>query len=696
VVPSPRLIEPFGRKATAIVGSPGPLWGEYVLQQSEERRGRTRETAYESDPRSMTERKPTYRMDVHAGKAGTARLGVKFASDLALWTLAAVIAFQLRVPNRWIEFVHLIAWYALVGVLVKVPLIVGFGLYRQVWRRVMVEDICRVALVVAIGSAVMLAAGLILHEGGYPFPRTVPVIEGLTALLAMVGVRLGARFLESRRARPRHSTVRDTARRVLLAGAGEAGSDVGWEIRRRPGCGFTLVGFLDDDPRKAQLSIAGKKVLGRIEDLPRVVADYEIENVFITLPSTGGRITRQIVELARLADVECRILPGITQVLSGDTNLAGIRIVQVEDLLRRKPIELDLPATYIKDRTVLVTGAGGSIGSELVRQAARCEPSHVILFGHGENALHQLDHELRVSTPNLRATLVIGDVRDRTKVDHVMRTFEPSVVFHTAAHKHVHLMESHPDEAVLNNVGGTRNLAEAAVQHGVDRFVNVSSDKAVRPSSTLGATKYLTELVIRMIAADAPPGKSFVSVRFGNVLGSRGSVVRTFEEQIRRGGPVTVTHPEMTRYFMTIPEASRLVIQAGAMGENGAMYVLNMGTPVRIVDLARDMIRLAGADEDEIEVVFTSRGAGEKLHEELFTDGEKLRPTRSEHIVVASPGSPIAEGTRVEVDRLIGAAERRDWLELKRLLWALVPGFGSVQTPPTAGADRPIASSQVG
>jgi FlaA1/EpsC-like NDP-sugar epimerase len=696
VVPSPRLIEPFGRKATAIVGFPGPLCGgrDYVLRQSEERRDEG--TAHESDPRSMTERKQTYRMDVHAGKAGTARLGVKFASDLAVWTLAAVIAFQLRVPNRWIEFVHLIAWYALVGVLVKVPLIVGFGLYRQVWRRVTVEDLYRLALVVAIGSAVMFAAGLIRYEGGSPFPRTVPVIEGLIALLAMVGVRLGARFRKSRRGRPRHSAVRDTARRVLLAGAGEAGTDVGWEIRRRPECGFTVVGFLDDDPRKAQLSIAGKKVLGRIEDLPRVVADHEIENVFITLPSAGGRITRQIVELARLADVECRILPGITQVLSGDTNLAGIRVVQVEDLLRRKPIELDLPVSYIKDRTVLVTGAGGSIGSELVRQAALFEPANVILFGHGENALHQLHQELQVSMPNLRATIVIGDVRDRAKIDYVMRKFEPSVVFHAAAHKHVPLMEEDPDEAVLNNVGGTRNLAEAALGWGVDRLVNVSTDKAVRPVSILGATKCLAELVVRMAAEQARLGQSFVSVRFGNVLGSRGSVVRVFEDQIRRGGPVTVTDPEMTRYFMTIPEASRLVIQAGAMGQNGAVCVLNMGTPVRIVDLARDMIRLAGADEDEIEVVFTSRRAGEKPHEELFADGEELRPTRSEHIVIASPGSPIAERTRVEVDRLIGAAEHRDWLELRRLLRALVPGFGSVQTPPTAGADRPIASSQVG
>ena len=626
---------------------------------------------------------------------GLRRLVLKAVIDLAVWTTAALIAFQLRVPNRWIDLIPLIGWYALAGVLVKLPLTVGFGLYRQVWRSVTLEDLCRLALVVAIGSAAMFAAGLMWYKAGSPFPRTVPIIEGLTALLGMVAVRLGVRYRASERRTRRNPILRESACRLLLVGAGEAGIDIGWEIRRRPECGFTVVGFLDDNPAKAQLTIAGKKVLGRVADLPRVVHDHEIQKVFITLPSVEGRTTRRIVELARSADVECRILPGITQVLSGEATLAGIRAVQVEDLLRRKPIELDLPASYINDQAVLVTGAGGSIGSELVRQAAQFEPSHVILFGHGENALNQLHHELRISMPDLRTTIAIGDVRDRTKVDHVMRKFEPSVVFHTAAHKHVPLMEGDPDEAVLNNVGGTQNLAEAALKQGVDRFVNVSTDKAVRPSSMLGATKYLSEIVVRMVAADAAPGKSFASVRFGNVLGSRGSVVGTFEEQIRRGGPVTVTDPEMTRFFMTIPEASRLVIQAGAMGENGAVYVLNMGTPVRIIDLARDMIRLAGGDEEEIQIAFTSRREGEKLHEELFADGEEQRPTRSEHIVVARPESPIAEQTRVEIDRLIRAAERRDWRELERGLRVLVPGFRSVQTSSPV-AEEIYAPSDVG
>ncbi len=264
--------------------------------------------------------------------------------------------------------------------------------------------------------------------------------------------------------------------------------------------------------------------------------------------------------------VECRILPGITQVLSGDATLAGVRPVQVEDLLRREPIELDLPASYIDGRTILVTGAGGSIGSELVRQTALLEPANIILFGHGETALHRIHEELLFSMPEQRTTVVIGDVRDRAKIDHVMRTFQPSVVFHAAAHKHVPLMEADPDEAVLNNVGGTRNLASAALEAGVERFVNVSTDKAVRPTSMLGATKSLAELVVRTVAGEADEGQSFVSVRFGNVLGSRGSVVEAFQEQIRRGGPVRLTDPEMSRYFMTIREASQLVVQSGALG----------------------------------------------------------------------------------------------------------------------------------
>jgi FlaA1/EpsC-like NDP-sugar epimerase len=425
---------------------------------------------------------------------------------------------------------------------------------------------------------------------------------------------------------------------------------------------------VDDDPSKAHLTIAGVRVLGRVEDLPRLVRENRIDEILITMPSAGGKVTSRVLGLARDAGVGCRILPGVTQVLSGDVSLGGVRAVQVEDLLRRPPVGLDEPVSYIEGRVVLATGAGGSIGSELVRQVARLGPRKIVLFGHGENSLHAIQRELLATVPTLDFAVVLGDIRDRVKIRDTMETFSPEVVFHAAAHKHVPLMESDPDEAVLNNVAGTRNLAEEARFAGVRQFVNISTDKAVNPASMLGITKSLAERAVRMIGAEAGPDQVFVSVRFGNVLGSRGSVVPVFQEQINNGGPLTLTHPEMTRYFMTIPEASRLVIQAGALGVKGAVYILDMGTPVRILDLARDMIHLAGADEEDIEIVFTGTRPGEKLHEELFTDQEKLGTTTYDHIMVAHHETADDEVTRTYLERLIEAAERRDWEEMSSCL----------------------------
>ena len=354
-----------------------------------------------------------------------------------------------------------------------------------------------------------------------------------------------------------------------------------------------------------------------------------------------------MVELARRAGLECRILPGVTEILlAGDVRLAQVRDVQVEDLLRRTPFELDLAegGNYLSGRTVLVTGAGGSIGSELVRQAARLDPKRLVLLGQGENSLHSIEQELRRSVPDLDAAVIVGNVQDGAKMREVMGAFGPDVVFHAAAHKQVPLLEHNPDEAVLNNVGGTRTVARAALEAGVERFVNISTDKAVEPISMLGVTKAIAERVVLGVSAHANPGQVFVSVRFGNVLGSRGSVVPIFQDQILRGGPVTLTDPAMTRYFMTIPEASRLVIQAGSFPHNGAVYVLDMGAPVRIEDLARDMIRLSGRDDDEIDVVYTGLRPGEKLAEALFTEQERTTATRYEQILIAR-SEPDAGGS---------------------------------------------------
>lgn len=593
--------------------------------------------------------------------------------DLAVWTAAAVMAFALRVPNKWTD-VSSLPLYVLAGIPLKLGLIIGFGLHRQVWRHVTVEDVERIVAAVATGSLLMLLAGSVWQAQGADFPRTVPLIEGMLALLAMTGIRVLTRLWAEGRWQQVAPDARGKPVRVLLVGAGSAGTLIGREIRRDPAARRKLVGFLDDDPAKAPLTIAGSHVLGAVEDLPSVAHDHMIDEVLITMPATAGKTTRRVVELARTAGVDCRILPGITQVLSGDAQLAGVRRVEVDDLLRREPVELELPSSYIVGHTVLVTGAGGSIGSELIREVGRLQPGKLVLFGHGENTLHAVQQELVTSLPELNFRVVVGDIRDRAKVAYVMAKYQPEVVFHAAAHKHVSMMEGDPDEAVLNNVAGTRNLAEAALIAGVKRFVNVSTDKAVHPASMLGVTKSIAERVVRTVAAGVGPDQVFASVRFGNVLGSRGSVVPIFQEQIRRGGPLTVTDRDAARYFMTIPEACRLVIQAGGLGENGATYILNMGTPVRIVDLARDMINLAGADDDEIQIVITGLQHGEKLHEELFSDEEKLDATTVEQILVARHEPSVDEDAHV-IDLLITAAERRDWEDIYRCTKTLVPGY---------------------
>lgn len=605
------------------------------------------------------------------------RTRVKFLLDLGMWAAAAALAFPLRMPTDWMDAgseTRLIVW-VVVSLPVQAALIAGFRLHRQSWRQVSVRDLEALLKAIGIGTALFFVAGLILH-GLTGFPRTVALIEGVVAVLFMGGARLGARLWHERGRRADAEESRGE-RRILLVGAGSAGARMAREIRRHPDAAMTIVGFVDDDARKRHMTISGHRILGGIDDLPRVVEERGVDEVLIAMPSAPGRRTRHVVGLAREAGVGCRILPGVTEILEGDVDLARIRDVQVEDLLRREPIVLDLSgsADYVGGRVVLVTGAGGSIGSELVRQVARLSPKRVVLFGQGENSLHAIWQELTLATPGLDHVTVVGSVRDRRKVEDVMATYAPDVVFHAAAHKHVPLMEANPDEAILNNVGGTRNVTEAALAAGVVRIVNVSSDKAVRPSSVMGATKHVAEQVVQALAARAADGQALVSVRFGNVLGSRGSVVPIFQEQIRRGGPLTLTHPDMTRYFMTIPEASRLVIQAAALGQNGGLYVLDMGTPVRIRDLAEDMIRLSGADPADVEIVYTGLRPGEKLEEELFTAAEHASATRYEQIFAAHPGPPPHEDFLGGVDDLLGAADARDWDAIRRYLEALVPGF---------------------
>jgi FlaA1/EpsC-like NDP-sugar epimerase len=454
------------------------------------------------------------------------------------------------------------------------------------------------------------------------------------------------------------------------------------ELERNPQLGLVPVGFLDDDAAKIGKKIHQLRVLGRLDQLPDVVAAHEVDEVVIAMPTAPGATVREVVEAARSAGVTAKALPGIFELLDGGVSVNRLRNVDIADLLRRRQIAAAPDtARYLSGQVVLVTGAGGSIGSELCRQICHAEARALVLVGHGENSIFEISHQMRQHFPGVQVHAVIADVRDRASLTRVFDTHRPSVVFHAAAHKHVPLMEAQPTEAITNNVVGTATLVEVAMAHGVTRFVLISTDKAVGPSSVMGATKRLAEMIVRDAAARS--GQRYLAVRFGNVLGSRGSVVPFFRRQIERGGPVTVTHPDMTRFFMTIPEAVYLVLKAGGLARGGELFVLNMGEPVRIVDLATDLIRLSGFDTKEIPVVFTGLRPGEKMAEELWERDSRVEPVGGGDVFrVQEPDPPLSgAGLQATIDALAAAAARGDDLEVHRLLSDAIPSFVSSLHP---------------
>jgi len=583
---------------------------------------------------------------------------VRFLVDLVLWSGAVPLAYLLRLETIRAQHVPGVITFLLIGLPVRAAMIWGFALHRQAWSMVGARDLFHLAAAVGLGTVVLFFVALGLS--GWAFvPRSVPAISGMLALLLLGGARFAARLLHEGAGR----RTAGKGRRVLIAGAGEAGTMLAREMHRHPEAGLVPVGYLDDALPKQRLSVAGLRVWGRLGDLPQVARRLKADEVLIAIPSAPGEVVRRVVDAARAAGVGYRIMPALHEILSGRVSIGELREVDLEDLLRREPVRLDLDeiAGYLVGRVVLVSGAGGSIGSELVRQVLRFGPREVILLGHGENSLFALSRELERREPRPPFRTVVGDVRLREDLEPLFRQGRPHVVFHAAAHKHVPLMEENPAAAVRNNVAGTANLVELALEHGVERFVNVSTDKAVNPTSVMGATKRVAEYVVQRAAGRAAPGQVFVSVRFGNVLGSRGSVVPTFRDQIRRREPVTVTHPEMKRYFMTIPEAVQLVLQAGGLGDNGAVYVLDMGEPVRIVDLAEDLIRLSGLEPGvDIPIVFTGLRPGEKLFEEVLTAEEGTVASRHEKIFVARTEPPPAGEFDARLADLLAAADSGD------------------------------------
>jgi FlaA1/EpsC-like NDP-sugar epimerase len=598
----------------------------------------------------------------------------KYLTDLLLWGLLAPLAAFIVRFERVDSILREIALYMLIGLPIKAAILQFFHLHTQSWSHVGLRDLQVVLKAISLGTVATLAlTGLLRPELSLNPSRMVPILDGVFG----IGLLLAIRFLFRMTKEYTKPTGAKEAKRVLIIGAGDAGNLVAREMLRHPNMRMVPIGFLDDSASKRQTRYQGIRVLGKIQDLPQVAERYRADEVLIAIPSAPGQLVRDVVSLAGRIQLPYRILPGVFDLISGRM-IPQIREVDVEDLLRRDPIELNMGEiqSYLENNVVLVTGAGGSIGSEIIRQVARFKPKCLLLLGRGENSLYHIDRELGRNWPELLWHNLIADVRDRDKLEYIFKTYQPTVVFHAAAHKHVPLMEDNPEEAILNNVLGTKHLVELSLAYGVKTLVNISTDKAVNPTSVMGASKRLAEYEVQLGAARAKTGR-FVSVRFGNVLGSRGSVVPLFREQIRSGGPITVTDPNMTRYFMTIPEASQLVLQAGGMEQNGAVYVLNMGEPVRIVDLAKDLIRLSGLEpEVDIQIVFSGVRPGEKLYEELLTSEEEegIVASKYEKIYVTRNGT-VPANVLENMPKILEAARRQDAPKIRQLLKVLVPTY---------------------
>jgi len=576
----------------------------------------------------------------------------------AAWRLTFFLRFDETIPSY---YRHLLSWRVFVAVVaIKLSVFVLFGFYNRWWRYVSTRDMWGAARGVVAAS---LLTDLVLYA--FPpadtsrLPRLIAVLDLLLLLAFVAGSRLLARTLIER---PQSGLVA-RGKEVLIVGAGDAAQLLIREMQRNRQLAYTPIGLVDDDPAKKNMRLHGVRVLGTTDELLHLLRDNKPDEVLIAMPSAAGETRRKVVEATRAEGVPVKTLPGLGELIAGDLNLAGqIRPVQVEDVLGRETVEVDLGASaaYVRDRTILVTGAGGSIGSELCRQLARLGAARLVLVEQGESALYELMREL-VDERNFAAALpVLADCRDSPKMRQVFERYSPAVVFHAAAYKHVPMLETNPLQAVTNNVLATRAMAQVSVEFGVDRFVLISTDKAANPKNLLGQSKAVCEWIVESFALHDDVDTRFVAVRFGNVLGSSGSVVPIFRRQIERGGPVTVTHPEMTRFFMTIPEASSLVVQAGAMGGRGQVYVLDMGRPVKILDLARQMIELSGRTEEQVPIAIVGARAGEKLHEELWNDGEAVGPTSHPKIMRAAR-PPIdavwLEDELAELERLVAEGD---------------------------------------
>jgi len=587
--------------------------------------------------------------------------------------------------------------YSVIVLPVRLGIARWFGLYRCLWRHASLHEVQRIftagaACAVAsffIGTVGITATGLSTAR----LPYIALALDAVLAFGVFAGTRIAVRFAARR--------VRSASdRRALIVGAGAGGQSILREARVNPRLNLHVVGFVDDDPEKSKKLLGGVPVVGTIDELPDLISRFGASELVIAMPNARGTVVRRIMRAAGNAGIATSTMPAMHDVISGKVKVSSLRSVEIEDLLRREPIVIDRDSvrTLAAGQTVLITGAGGSIGSELCRQLAALEPAILIALDHSENQVFEISGELRRSFPKLRVIPLIADIRDTSRIHTLLGRLRPHAVFHAAAHKHVPLMEENVVEAITNNILGTRNVVDAALDAETRHLVNISTDKAVRPTSIMGATKWVAERLVA--AAAATESRNFVSVRFGNVLGSRGSVIPTFLKQIKEGGPVTVTHRDMNRYFMTIPEAVQLVLQAGALGSGGELFVLDMGEPVKIVDLARDLIRLSGLEEGEdIEIVYTGVRPGEKLYEEVLFGGEEIRSTNHPKVLRATDDATDPE-LPARVDALIRRAVTyaTDEAELRDMLRGLVPGYARADArtdPRTRPSPYPVPAPTV-
>ncbi len=607
-----------------------------------------------------------------------------FLGDIALTIVSVLGSFALRLDVGELPYYFpAVVLMCVVALAIKIPVYFFFGLYRRLWIYASTGELRLIT--VAVTTASVLTSGvmalLIVTGNVLPgMPRSALGIDWLLSLVLIGGSRFALRILTEQSMAAREN---GKGKRALIIGAGDAGALVVRELQKSSQLNLTPVGFLDDDPAKQNHTIYGVAVIGKVEDLAALIDLHKIEVVIIAIPSASGQLVRMVNDVCRIKGIASRTVPGVHELIGGKISVNRLREVDINDLLRREPVRVNDEAVgaALAGKRVLATGAGGSIGRELTRQIAQRSPSELVLLGHGENSIFEIYLELRDDYPDLSISPVIADVRDAERLAQVFVQQQPEVVFHAAAHKHVPLMEVNVVEAITNNVIGTRNVVQAALAHNVERFVLISTDKAVRPSSIYGATKRLAEMIVLHTARESK--RAFTVVRFGNVLGSRGSIIPIFKQQIANGGPVTITHPDMSRFFMTIPEAVYLVLQAASMENSGETFVLNMGEPIRILDLAEDLIRLSGLEPyRDIDISFTGIRPGEKMTEELWEAGTPLAKTRHPDIFrleadVSLPSLSLPQA----IDSLSASAHSGDNDAIIASLDELVPGSSIREAP---------------